>query len=1504
MKKILGLDLGTNSIGWAVINENITTDGIATLTGIDAAGSRIIPMSEDIIGNFEKGESISQTAERTKLRGIRRIRERYLLRRERLHRVLNHMSFLPEHYGQQLNRYGKFLSDSEPKLAWYKDSDDSYKFLFMDSFHEMLHEFQEIHPDLIQNGKKIPLDWTIYYLRKKALSEKINKEELSWILLNFNQKRGYYQLRGEDEGNSDNKRIEFHALKVVSVEETNEKKGNDTWYNIHLENGWTYRRTSKYPLDWEGKVKEFIVTTDIDENGEPKTDKEGNVKRSFRAPKEEDWTLKKTKTEYDLTQSELTVGAYIYNSLLHTPDEKIIGKLIRTIDRKFYKEELIVILEKQKEFHSELQDSELYNQCLELLYEHNEAHRHNNANKDFTYLFVNDILFYQRPLKSKKSLIANCPYEEHINKSTDEHYPIKCIAKSHPLFQEFRLLQFLQNIRIYLKEGVDENGRLRTDINVTNQFLKTVEDYENLFEWLNNKKEIDQKEFLKYPGFGLKKEAINYRWNYVEDKKYPCNETRALILSRLNKAGIPSEFLNPEIEEALWHILYSVEDKIEIEKALRSFANKHNLSSSFVEHFVKFPPFKKDYGSYSAKAIKKLLSVMRFGKWWSLDAIDNSTQLRIEKIIDGEYDEKIGNRVREMAFSFQKASDFQFLPLWLACYIVYNRHSEAKDITKWEKPEDIDTYLASFKQHSLRNPIVEQVVTETLRTVRDIWKQCGSIDEIHLELGREMKNPADKRKALTDRNTANENTNLRIKAMLMEFLNPDYDIEGVRPYSPMQQDILKIYEDYALSNLNKEDQEYEFVSKIAKLPQPSSSDIKRYKLWLEQKYRSPYTGAVIPLGRLFTEDYQIEHVIPQAKYFDDSFSNKVICEAAVNQLKSSMLGHEFIAKHSEQIVTIGNKEVKIFSVEAYEKFVKEHYANNRTKMKKLLLDEIPDQFIERQLNDSRYISREIQRLLSNIVREEGEEEATSKNLIPCTGGITDRLKKEWGVNDVWNRIVLPRFQRLNEITGNPVFTTRNTSGEEIPAMPLELQKGFNKKRIDHRHHAMDAIVIACATRDHVNLLNNEAALSKNNANRYALSRKLRRYEKTIIERNGEKKEIDVAKEFYKPWDSFTQDVHSTLNNIVVSFKQNLRVINKTVNHYQHYNEEGKKVLIKQTKGDSWAIRKSMHKDTVFAEVNLRKIKEVSLKAALENPSRIVKKDLKQKIKELLAKDYDAKKIAKHLEDNKDVWSDINLKKIEVYYFTKETNDRYFATRKSIDTSFDRKRIEDTITDTGIQKIMLRHLENNDNDPEKAFSPDGIDQMNANIRELNNGKYHQPILKVRAYEKADKYAIGQTGNKSKKFVEAAKGTNLFFAVYTDKDGKRSFATIPLNTVIERQKKGLGSVPEINDNGDKLLFTLSPNDLVYLPTQEELQQKQIERPLNKDRIYKTVSCTGAKCHYIPYSSAKPIVNKVEFSPMNKIGRAFSGEMIKDLCIPIKFDRLGNLVSSLNLHLFDEQ
>ena len=1550
MKKILGLDLGTNSIGWAVVNADETARDNETSylkpTGISAAGSRIIPMDAGVLSDFDNGTTKSQTAERTRFRGFRRVHERYLLRRERLLRVLKVMGFLPNHFESQINTYGKFIDHSEPKLAWRKDADGCYTFLFQDAFNEMLADFALHQPQLVADGKKVPYDWTIYYLRKKALTQRLTKEELAWVLLQFNQKRGYYQLRGEDDDEQQDKLVEYIAQKVVRVEATDEKKGDDVWYNVYLENGMVYRRTSKMPLDWEGKVKEFIVTTDLEKDGTPKKDKDGNIKRSFRAPKEDDWTLLKKKTEFDIDNSHKTVGCYIYDSLLQNPNQKIIGKLVRTVERKYYKEELRQILETQVALIPELKDATLYNKCIEELYPNNEAHRNNIAKPDFANLFINDILFYQRPLKSKKSLISDCPYESHFDKDGNEH-PVKCIAKSNPLFQEFRLWQFVQNLRIYQRErtvsdgqldlfGNQSAGKLQTDVDVTNELLKTEDDYVKLFDWLNDRASIKQDTLLN-SYFKFKKEKgkdqYPYRWNYVEDKDYPCNETRATMLGGLTKCSIDAGFLTHENEMSLWHILYSVEDKTEIGKALKKYAEKNNLPESFAEVFAKVKPFKKDYGSYSEKAIKKLLPLMRMGKYWDAEAIDDRTKVRIDKILTGEYDENIKNRVREKSINLTDITHFRALPVWLACYVVYDRHSEAKEIGKWEKPEDIDRYLKEFKQHSLRNPIVEQVVTETLRTVRDIWKQEKQIDEIHLELGREMKNPADKRKKMTERILENENTNLRIKALLMEFMN-DPEIENVRPYSPSQQDILRIYEENALDNLTKDDKDFDFVSKISKSAQPSKADITRYKCWLEQKYRSPYTGEMIPLAKLFTSAYEIEHVIPQSRYFDDSFSNKVICEAEVNKLKDRQLGFEFIKNHKGEKVQISQgKVVEILSVEAYEKFVKDHYSSNRTKMKKLLMDDIPDRFIERQLNDSRYISKLVKGLLSNIVREkldngDYEQEAVSKNLISCNGSITDRLKKDWGMNDAWNSIVLPRFRRLNELTGKNCFTATSAEGHEIPAMPLELRKGFNKKRIDHRHHAMDAIVIACATRDHVNLLNNEAAHSKHNANRYQLQRKLRRFEEMTID--GKEKEI--AKEFLKPWDSFTTDAKQVLENIIVSFKQNLRVINKTTNSYQHYDENGKKVMVKQKKGDSWAIRKSMHKDTVFGEVNLRKNdKTVSLKEALKKPNAIVNKEFKKKVIELLEEGHDAKYIEKYLKDNKDVWSDIDIKKIQVYYFTKDTNDRYFATRKPLDTSFDKKKIESSVTDTGIQKILLAHLEAKGGNPELAFSPDGIDEMNRNIVALNKGKFHQPIVKVRVYEKAEKFAVGQNGNKATKFVEAAKGTNLFFAVFgTEKTSKetgeteiiRSYLTIPLNVMIDCQKK-YGSQwrnnietylqeQQLVANDAKLMFILSPNDLVYLPTKEEL--KGGIKVIDNKRIYKFVSCAGSMADFIPVYSASTIftMNKKsqkdrfgvenfyiiqdEYgvgSPKSKNERSITGEMIKETCIPIKVDRLGNII-----------
>ena len=322
--------------------------------------------------------------------------------------------------------------------------------------------------------------------------------------------------------------------------------------------------------------------------------------------------------------------------------------------------------------------------------------------------------------------------------------------------------------------------------------------------------------------------------------------------------------------------------------------------------------------------------------------------------------------------------------------------------------------------------------------------------------------------------------------------------------------------------------------------------------------------------------------------------------------------------------------------------------------------------------------------------------------------------------------------------------------------------------------------------------------------------------------------------------------------------------------------------------DWWAVRKPLHKDTVFAKVALRKIKDVRLGVALQNSDLIVGKELRDEIKRLLELGYDEKRIKKYFSEgeNKDIWAEFNPAKVKVYYFTDDT----FAVRKPLDDSFDEKKIKTAVTDTGIRKILLAHLAENQNDPKLAFDPDGIERLNADIVRLNRGRKHQPIYKVRVYEHASKFAIGATGNKKDKYVEAAKGTNLYFAVYADKDGCRTFDTIPLNEVIDRMKNGLPPVPEKNAAGDKFLFYLSPNDLVYVPSEEEILNGM--ESYDRTRIYKLVSSSGSQCFFVNEMVASTIVNKVEFSPLNKMERAVSGEMIKEICIPLKVDRLGNI------------
>src|SRR5699024_1398311 len=117
-----------------------------------------------------------------------------------------------------------------------------------------------------------------------------------------------------------------------------------------------------------------------------------------------------------------------------------------------------------------------------------------------------------------------------------------------------------------------------------------------------------------------------------------------------------------------------------------------------------------------------------------MERIDSAVQTNkpIEELVDDDVP------LRLLKSFCETKNPFSGLNTNQACYAVYNRFSEIKAITVWKSPADIDAYLKSFKQHSLRNPIVEQVVLETLRLVKAIWEEYGEgksdyFDEIHVE---------------------------------------------------------------------------------------------------------------------------------------------------------------------------------------------------------------------------------------------------------------------------------------------------------------------------------------------------------------------------------------------------------------------------------------------------------------------------------------------------------------------------------------------------------------------------------------------------------------------------------------------------------------------------------------------------------------------------------------------------------------------------------------------------
>ncbi len=244
---------------------------------------------------------------------------------------------------------------------------------------------------------------------------------------------------------------------------------------------------------------------------------------------------------------------------------------------------------------------------------------------------------------------------------------------------------------------------------------------------------------------------------------------------------------------------------------------------------------------------------------------------------------------------------------------------------------------------------------------------------------------------------------------------------------------------------------------------PGRDDVIKYLLWQESNEIDPYTGDRIGFTDLYNGEYEIEHIIPYSRSLDDSYANKTLCRKDYNLKKSNKTPFE----------AFGHLPEYEFMVERVKKFKTNGKRNGKlTKFQLQDVDKtLSEEFFHKQLNDTAYISREASKYLKQICPK----------VHVIKGGATAKLRYLWGLNDI--------------LSGDIKIKTRD----------------------DHRHHAIDALVIANTTQ--------------------SMMRTLSTYQKYNLDARYVKASDH---RFPMPWDHFHNHAEESVNNILVSFHKRNR----------------------------------------------------------------------------------------------------------------------------------------------------------------------------------------------------------------------------------------------------------------------------------------------------------------------------------------------------------------------------
>ena len=159
------------------------------------------------------------------------------------------------------------------------------------------------------------------------------------------------------------------------------------------------------------------------------------------------------------------------------------------------------------------------------------------------------------------------------------------------------------------------------------------------------------------------------------------------------------------------------------------------------------------------------------------------------------------------------------------------------------------------------------------------------------------------------------------------------------------------------TNKKKKEEARKFIKDLGLVV--NRDNIFRYRLWKEQKETCVYSGKKIPSSKLFTAEMEVDHILPYSKTLDDGFSNKVLVYKSSNQNKSNQTPFEFFSSDTEIWEKILQR-VKELPKNKQWRF-------NKNAMEKFLNGE--NDFLARQINDTRYISKYAKEYLERVCKD-------------------------------------------------------------------------------------------------------------------------------------------------------------------------------------------------------------------------------------------------------------------------------------------------------------------------------------------------------------------------------------------------------------------------------------------------------------------------------------------------------------------------------------------------------